>query len=242
MPAVPSAGRSSMRYCSASSATWPDLLPPDPRAELLRLGLEEFAKLASRPQVWAVWWPRFERIASWFAQVELRRRAELERVAGEVKGTLVIEAPGGQFRLRARADRIEVGRDGRIAVVDYKTGPIPAGGDVASGLSPQLSIEALIAERGGFERVDQAEAALLLFVQLKGSEPLAGVEQDPLGAKRDLRQVLVEAATGVERLIAHFDDPATPYLPIPRPDIAPAFSDYEHLARVGEWNGTEAEP
>lgn len=221
---------------------WPDLLPPDPRAELLRLGLEEFTKLASRPQVWAVWWPRFERIASWFAQVELRRRAELERVAGEVKGALVIEAPGGQFRLRARADRIEVGRDGRIAVVDYKTGPIPAGGDVASGLSPQLSIEALIAERGGFERVDQAEAALLLFVQLKGNEPLAGVEQDPLGAKRDLRQVLVEAATGVERLIAHFDDPATPYLPIPRPDIAPAFSDYEHLARVGEWNGTEAEP
>jgi ATP-dependent helicase/nuclease subunit B len=222
--------------------SWPDQLPPDPRAELLRLGLEEFAKLASRPQVWAVWWPRFERIASWFAQVELRRRAEVARVAAEVRGAMVIEAPGGQFRLRARADRIEVGRDGRIAVVDYKTGPIPAGGDVASGLSPQLSLEALIAERGGYERVDQAEAAFLLFVQLKGNEPLAGVEQDPLGARRDLRRVLEEAAAGVERLIAHFDDPATPYLPIPRPDIAPAFSDYEHLARVGEWHGTEAEP
>ena len=88
----------------------------------------------------------------------------------------------------------------------------------------------------------QAEAALLLFMQLKGSEPLAGVEQDPLGAKRHLRQILDEAATGVARLIAHFDDPTNPYLPIPRPDIAPSYSDYEHLARVGEWNGTEAEP
>ena len=221
---------------------WPDKLPADPRNELLRLGVKQFDKLASRPQVWAVWWPRFERIATWFAEVELRRRAELERVASEVKGMLMLDAPGGPFTLRARADRIEVGRDGRIGIVDYKTGPIPSSSDVASGLSPQLSIEALIAERGGFERVAQAEAALLLFMQLKGSEPLAGVEQDPLGAKRDLRQILDEAAAGVARLIAHFDDPANPYLPIPRPDIAPSYSDYEHLARVGEWHGTEAEP
>jgi ATP-dependent helicase/nuclease subunit B len=221
---------------------WPDRLPADPRNELLRLGVKQFDKLASRPQVWAVWWPRFERIATWFAEVELRRRAELERVASEVKGMLMLDAPGGPFTLRARADRIEVGRDGRIGVVDYKTGPIPSNSDVASGLSPQLSIEALIAERGGFERVAQAEAALLLFVQLKGGEPLAGVEQDPLGAKRHLRQILDEAEAGVARLIAHFDDPANPYLPIPRPDIAPGYSDYEHLARVGEWNGTEAEP
>ncbi len=221
---------------------WPESLPADPRAELLALGVRHFERLASRPQVWAVWWPRFERIAGWFAQVELRRRAELERVASEVKGTLLLETPGGPFRLRARADRIEIGRDGRITVVDYKTGPIPSGADVATGLSPQLSIEALIAEHGGFERVAQAEAALLLFVQLKGGEPLAGVEQEPLGANRDLRQVLTEAANGVTRLIAHFDDPANPYLPIPRPEIAPSFSDYEHLARVGEWVGTEAEP
>ncbi len=222
-------------------ARWHDQLPEDPYTELLTLGAARFATLAARPQVWAVWWPRFERIAAWFTQVERQRRAEIVRVAGEVEGTLVLDAPGGPFKVRARADRIEVGRDGRLVVLDYKTGPVPQGGDVCSGLAPQLPIEALIAECGGFARVAQAEAALLLFLQLKGSEPVAGVAQDPLGTKRDLRQVLDEAAAGLARLIAHFDDPATPYLPVPRPEIAPAYSDYQHLARIGEWSGTEAE-
>jgi ATP-dependent helicase/nuclease subunit B len=57
-----------------------------------------------------------------------------------------------------------------------------------------------------------------------------------------LREFLAHAREGLARLIAHFDDPATPYVPIPRPEIAPVFNDYEHLARVGEWWGTEAEP
>ena len=47
------------------------------------------------------------------------------------------------------------------------------------------------------------------------------------------------AREGLSRLIAHFDDPATPYLPVPRPEVAPIFGDYEHLARLGEWWGTE---
>ena len=40
----------------------------------------------------------------------------------EIRGTLALDAPGGAFRIRARADRIEIGRDGRIGIVDYKTG------------------------------------------------------------------------------------------------------------------------
>ena len=44
------------------------------------------------------------------------------------------------------------------------------------------------------------------------------------------------------RLIAHFDDPATAYLPVPLPEIAPSRSDYDHLARAAEWLGTEVEP
>ena len=218
-----------------------DRLPDDPRAELLALGVAHFARFDTSPQVWSVWWPRFERIAAWFAEVERQRRTEVVRIVSEVSGSLVLAAPGGPFLIKARADRIEVRRDGGLAVLDYKTGPVPRGGDVCDGLSPQLPIEALIAERGGFERVAGAPAALLRFLQLKGSEPLAGEEHDPVGDKRDLREVIAEAAVGLARLIAHFDDPTTPYLPIPRPEIAPTFSEYEHLARVGEWSGTEAE-
>ncbi|MFM2044075.1 MAG: double-strand break repair protein AddB, partial [Pseudomonadota bacterium] len=41
---------------------------------------------------------------------------------------------------------------------------------------------------------------------------------------------------GLRDLIRRFDDPATPYASVPRPDWAPRYSDYGHLARIAEWS------
>jgi ATP-dependent helicase/nuclease subunit B len=43
------------------------------------------------------------------------------------------------------------------------------------------------------------------------------------------------AEDGLRTLVEKFDDPATPYLSQPRADAKPAFSDYNHLARIREW-------
>lgn len=219
--------------------TWAAALPAAPLQELLRIGRRHFARQAHRPQVAALWWPRFERVAAWFCAVEEQRRREVVRIAGKVRGQLDLDAPGGRFRVRARADRIEVGRDGRVGIVDYRTGSVPRSGDVACGLSPQLVIAALIAESGGFTALPPAETALLLFLQLKGGDPVAGDTRDPVGRNGDLRRLLTDARAGLGRLVAHFDDPTQPYVPVPRPEIAPAHNDYAHLARLGEWWGTE---
>ena len=48
-----------------------------------------------------------------------------------------------------------------------------------------------------------------------------------------------QAREGLSRLIAVFDDPRTPYAALPRPHLAPRYSDYEHLARVKEWAAGE---
>ena len=53
-----------------------------------------------------------------------------------------------------------------------------------------------------------------------------------LARERRARQSTKAAVAGLEALIARFDDPATPYRARPRPDKAPRYSDYEHLARV----------
>lgn len=219
---------------------WPDHLPNDPCATLIEIGAHHFARQAHRPQVMAIWWPRFVQVAHWFCELERQRRAEIAKIAIEIRGAMELPAPGGTFRIRARADRVEVRSDGRLAIVDYKTGGVPANRDVQRGLSPQLVIEGLIARHGGFERVPAAEPAMLLFWQLKGGTP-AGEERNPLGCGGDLAGVIEQGRDGLARLIAHFDDPATAYVPVPRPEIAPVFNDYEHLARVGEWWGTEAE-
>ena len=223
-------------------SAWPDTLPNDPAAELRAIGRRLFARLACQPQVLAIWWPRFERLAAWLAAIEQERRTRIARIAAEVSGMHEISAPGGPFRLRARADRIELGQDGRLTILDYKTGTPPKAREVQLGLAPQLAIEALIAENGGFKAFRGHHAGAALFLELKGLETQPGATTDPLRDEPDVRAWIEMAADGIRRLIAHFDDPSTPYLPVPRPEIAPRRGDYDHLARIGEWLGTEAGP
>ena len=53
--------------------------------------------------------------------------------------------------------------------------------------------------------------------------------------KADAAKLAAEALAGLARLVAAFDDPATPYAAVPRADWAPRYNDYLHLARVKEW-------
>ena len=50
-------------------------LPDDPARALIELGRPHFATLNDYPEARAFWWPRFERIARWFARWEMARRA-----------------------------------------------------------------------------------------------------------------------------------------------------------------------
>ena len=146
--------------------------------------------------------------------------------------SLRLEAPGGPFTLTAKADRIEAYVDGRLAILDYKTGVLPRVMDVDDGYAPQLPLEAAIAAVGGFPGLEAAEASELAYWKLSGGEP-AGQIRSVKAAPGPLAAAALE---GLRRLVARFDDPATPYHAVPRPDRAPAFSDYAHLARVKEWS------
>lgn len=216
-----------------------DRLPADAEGALLDIGREVFAAEMARPGVWAFWWPRFERIARWFVATERERRPGVAATLCEIKGTLEISAPGGPFTLTAKADRIDVLKDGGVALIDYKTGSIPSKKEVAAGFSPQLPLEAVIARHGGFPGVPPAEIAELAFWRLSGGEQ-AGEEKS---AGDDPMTLADEALAGLVALIAAFDDPATPYEARPHPDRAPRYSDYLHLARVKEWasGGDEGE-
>ena len=75
------------------------------------------------------------RIADWVAERgEPTRRsvAAPAKVAVEIGGEWSLEVPRG-FLLRGRADRIERRADGRLAILDYKTGTMPAEAEVERG-------------------------------------------------------------------------------------------------------------
>jgi ATP-dependent helicase/nuclease subunit B len=204
--------------------------PADPKAALIEIAADCFAPLLSRPGAWAFWWPRFQRIARWFIDEERLRRAEIAESISETKGKLVIAAPVGTFTVTAIADRIDRFHSGDVAILDYKTGSLPSNLEIANGVAVQLPLEGAIARANGFEGVTGMPAALEYW-RLSGGEP-AG-ERKALG--EDDPGALIEGVLNrVRELIARFDDPTTPYLPVPVLRWKPRYSDYQHLERLEE--------
>ena len=107
--------------------------------------------------------------------------------------------------------------------------------EIELGFAPQLPLEAAIAVAGGFAGLAAAPVGELAYWRLTGGET-AG-EEKPVAIGEDAVGALAEnSLAGLAALIARFDDPATPYRAWPRPEQAPRFTDYAHLARVKEWS------
>tara|TARA_B100000315_G_scaffold236860_1_gene253114 strand:- start:45 stop:656 length:612 start_codon:yes stop_codon:yes gene_type:complete len=196
------------------------------------------APIKALPAVWTFWWPRFQRIAEWFIKTEIARRAGIAETFTEVAGTLILTSSEGSFELVARADRIDRLSDGRLAIIDFKTGAVPRTAEVVAGFAPQLPLEAAIAAAGGFENVSPAPVGDLEFWRLSGGRVVGAVSS--VGGNNPV-ELAVRARAGLAQLIETFDDPATPYESRPRADWAPRYSDYEHLARVKEWSAPGAD-
>jgi len=216
--------------------TWPDELPGTDAeavsAALIDIGREVFRPVAATPGLYAFWWPRFERVARWFAETEIARRAQARPLTAECRGEMVFDAPAGPFALYGIADRVDgiIGGEG-IAIIDYKTGSLPGKSDQISGFASQLPLLAAIAEAGGFPGIGAVPVVELAYWRLSGGDPAgerAGFAVDP-------GQAAAEARAGLEDLIALFDDPQWPYKSRPVAGHEPRFDDYLHLARVQEW-------
>lgn len=212
--------------------------PADPVDRLLALGREHFAPYWDDPSVRAIWWPRFVRIARWFAVEDRSRRADLLDVHAEIKGRLEWETPAGRrFVLTTSADRIDIRKDGMAEIVDYKTGQPPSAAQVQSGLSPQLALEAAVLKGGGFHEVPaETPIGALVYAKLGGRDP-AGEFMALRMTDRSADELVAETFAKLRELVAAFENPAQGYLSWAIPQFVGGRSnDYAHLARVKEWS------
>jgi ATP-dependent helicase/nuclease subunit B len=211
-------------------------LPADPAGALITIGEKHFAALEDYPEARAFWWPRFKRIAHWFAAWETQRRGAVTALAAETSGRIEIPLGERVFTLRARADRIEQLADGRYAILDYKTGQVPTDKQVRIGVSPQLTLEAAILRGGGFPGIAADTCvAELVYLSLKGGEP-PGQHKGIDFADGDAN---VHADRALQRLTAvatRFEDEQQAYLPLVLPMWKSRYGTYDHLARVKEWS------
>ena len=220
---------------------YPGALPEPEIAwqRLNQIAVDAFAETANTyPELYAEWWPRYERMAALYLPWEIARRATLARVEPEIFGRWAIPLGSETFTLRARADRIERGADG-ACIVDFKTGAPPSSREIFAGFSPQLTLEAAMLMHGAFDGFPAADAAPdLFYVHASGGRkpfvPLA--VKPPKGDPRTVPEIVEEHATRLKGLVARFMTGQAAYTSRPYPKYAKSYGDYDHLARVGEWS------
>jgi ATP-dependent helicase/nuclease subunit B len=222
--------------------TFADALPADVTRELVALGQKHFAPLKDYEEARAFWWTRFLRIAGWFEGWERERRANATKIFAELPGKHLIPLGKTEFRLTARADRIEQRADGSYAILDYKTGQPPTEPQVRSGLAPQLTLEAAILRKGGFPGIPGGSVSEISYVRLKGGEPPGESKNIRIneGTPDSCADIALQKLTGIaEKFLVGGE----PYRSLVHPMWKKHYGDYDHLARVKEWaaSGGESE-
>jgi ATP-dependent helicase/nuclease subunit B len=229
---------------------FPGKLPQDALERLLALGKQAFGKFGDFPEVRAVWWPRFERVAHWFLSQEPARRKGVARIIAEKSGSIRFDIGGREFTLAARADRIDLRDDKSVVILDYKTGAPPSAKEAIVGLAPQLPLEAAIVRSGGFQDIPaNARVADIQIMRLSGGDPPGeprSFHPDEMGAETrklfdELKLVDLDGLADfslkmLKARLAKFADARTPYMSVPRAKWRSRFGEYDHLARIKEWS------
>lgn len=210
----------------------------DKPGELHAIAEQVLDEMSAHPLMRALWRPRLLAALDWVDAEIARLRSEEGRVPVAIEAWGDFDHRG--VRILAKADRIDLSPEGKLAIVDYKTGQPPSASMVERGYSLQLGIVGLIASGGGFDGVrgepDRFEYWSL--AKRRNAEGF-GFADEPIlegrkqsGIRREKFLAVTEAylADALERWILG-SDPFTARL---NPDL-PSYTDYDQLMRLDEW-------
>lgn len=193
--------------------------PPDMDAVIT----QELARLGGDPALFRLWRPRVQRMVAYVQEELATARSEgWTRLDAEVK----LAADWGGVRIEGKADRIDRDAEGRLRMIDYKTGEIPKQVDFEKGHHRQLPLLRLLVEQGGAEA---GEVAILEYWKLSGgAEP---------GKRRGSDWACDRASFEAElrKLFARFLFGEEPFRPKINPVFARAYRTFDQLARLEEW-------
>lgn len=193
-------------------------------ARLLAVADAVLADQVPWPSAQRLWHMRIARIAPVFVAAESLRAARGEPAIIEEKGSVRLEDL--DFTLTARPDRIDLLRDGRVHIYDYKSGTPPSAKQQRT-FDKQLLLEAAMAERGAFATLGPRQVEGATYIQLGGEGKEAAVAVDG--------DILSDTWASLHRLIANFGRRTTGYTSRRAVFGALSDGDYDHLARFGEW-------
>ncbi|WP_114228152.1 MULTISPECIES: double-strand break repair protein AddB [Sphingomonas] len=186
------------------------------------------------PLLRALWAPRLYEAIAFIAAREAENQAGGRRpLVAECEGQAVL----GAITLKGKADRLDRLADGRLAVLDYKTGQPPSKKALAEGFALQLGLLGLIARQGGFPGVSGAPGAHEYWSLAKKS----GARTPGFVAvadEGDPEAFLASAAAAFTRAADKYLTGSEPFVAKLHPAYAP-YGDYDQLMRLEEWYGRE---
>jgi ATP-dependent helicase/nuclease subunit B len=188
---------------------------------------------AIHPMLRALWSPRLMEAIDWIAAESTRdREAGRTPILAEQKG----EAQVGGVTLHGRVDRIDRLADGKLAIVDYKTGQAPAKKAVAEGFALQLGLLSLIAREGGFGDI-KGESAVHEYWSLAKKNGRIGYRQSP-DKDEGPESFVARSHTQFVEAAAKWLLGDEPFQAKLNPAYAP-YEDYDQLMRLEEWYGRD---
>lgn len=214
-----------------------DAHAPDAVEKLIKIGREKFDEIALPPDIDAVWWPRFVRMAEHFIAWERKRPESVKQRIAETRAKATPVGATG-ISLSGRADRVDIHAANMADIIDFKTGSSPSKAQAHTLVSPQLALEGALLMRGAFEEAGANTPADLIHVRMR---PDGRVEDESiLEYRRQIKsaqQLSEEAWARLESLFAYYLNEKNGYLsralPFKEGDVG---GDYDHLARVLEWS------
>jgi double-strand break repair protein AddB len=192
------------------------------RGRLLATAAQVLQQEVPFPAARTLWLARFSRATDHVLTQDRKRGGTALLI--EEKGEIAV--PGHDFTLFGTPDRIDRLPDGRLHLIDYKSGNPPTERQQAQ-YDKQLLLAAAMAERGGFAGIGPTEVAEISYVGLGAGEKAVetqiteGLTQKEWDKFVTLIDRYHQRATGYAARRAVFEDRIE--------------GDYDHLSRLGEW-------
>jgi ATP-dependent helicase/nuclease subunit B len=196
------------------------------RDTLLAIADAVLAERVAWPLARTIWQSRIAKAADAF--LDFSASTGGTPVLMEEKGT--VQLPGIDFTLTGKPDRIDRLEDGRLYLIDYKTGTPPTQAQ-QEHFDKQLFLIAAMAEEGAFKTLGPQQAARIAYVGVKADFKIESAELEP-GQVAD-----VWAEFG--KLMTAYSRPGQGYTARRALEKTTDASDYDHLSRFGEWEMTD---
>ncbi|MDA1237735.1 MAG: double-strand break repair protein AddB [Proteobacteria bacterium] len=205
-----------------------DLWPDNPQ-KLLKITSDEMLESFSPSRTAKlIWMNRIEKISTDFILAETIRRATSKPFRLEERGE--IKLGDLNFSLTGIFDRIDECVSGDLIIYDYKTGEIPSE-NKQKYFDKQIQLLALILKQSGVTGLKNKSIREAFYI---------GLGSKPKNLKILLEEnTLVEVWSNLSTLISSYNNRSRGYSARRAVFETRWEGDYDHLARLGEWDHTD---